>query len=161
MTVKKILIIMALSNKEEIFVREYLKNGFNATQAAKKAGYSEKTAYSQGQRLLKKVEIKEELDNQMDKTFKKLDIDREELIMKAFKVTEVYNELLALALKDELTKEERLKFARLQAILKASDSNKAIELIFKAKGWNEPDKQEITHKGIQINYIKPTKDKDE
>jgi phage terminase small subunit len=30
----------------------------NATRAAKEAGYSERTAYSQGQRLLKNVEIK-------------------------------------------------------------------------------------------------------
>ncbi len=37
-------------------MHEYLID-LNATQAAKRAGYSEKTAYSQGQRLLKDVEI--------------------------------------------------------------------------------------------------------
>lgn len=42
-----------------LFVDHYLATKFNATQAAIKAGYSERTAYSQGQRLLKKVEIKE------------------------------------------------------------------------------------------------------
>lgn len=47
---------MALTDKQEKFVIEYLKC-FNATQAAKKSGYSEKTAYSQGGRLLKDVEI--------------------------------------------------------------------------------------------------------
>lgn len=45
-----------------IFVTEYLKNGNNATQAAIAAGYSEKTAASQGSRLLKSVEIQQYLN---------------------------------------------------------------------------------------------------
>ena len=47
---------MALNQKQERFVIEYLKS-FNATQAAIEAGYSANTAYSQGSRLLKDVEI--------------------------------------------------------------------------------------------------------
>ena len=43
-----------------MFCMEYAKCG-NATEAAKKAGYAEKTAYSQGQRLLKHVEVKKRL----------------------------------------------------------------------------------------------------
>lgn len=45
------------SPKQQAFVEAYCHNGFNATQAAITAGYSAKTAYSQGQRLLKNVEI--------------------------------------------------------------------------------------------------------
>lgn len=45
-----------LTAKQQLFVDDYLIH-FNATRAAKTAGYSEKTAYSQGQRLLKNVEI--------------------------------------------------------------------------------------------------------
>ena len=44
-----------LNDGQELFCHEYIKDQ-NATQAAIRAGYSEKTAYSQGQRLLKKVE---------------------------------------------------------------------------------------------------------
>lgn len=44
-----------------IFVAEYIKSG-NATQAAIAAGYSEKTAYSAGPRLLKNVEIQQYLN---------------------------------------------------------------------------------------------------
>ena len=51
---------MALSVKQEKFCLEYAKCG-NATEAAKKAGYAEKTSYSIGQRLLKKVEVKNRL----------------------------------------------------------------------------------------------------
>ena len=42
--------------RQEAFVREYAID-MNATQAVIRAGYSEKTAYSQGQRLLKNVEV--------------------------------------------------------------------------------------------------------
>ncbi len=44
-----------LTAKQERFVAEYLID-LNATQAAIRAGYSERTAYSQGQRLLKHVD---------------------------------------------------------------------------------------------------------
>lgn len=49
-----------MNNRQQLFCEEYLKD-MNATQAAIRAGYSEKTAYSQGQRLLKNVEIKNRL----------------------------------------------------------------------------------------------------
>lgn len=45
-----------MTPKQEAFVREYLVD-LNATQAATRAGFSEKTAYSAGQRLLKHVEV--------------------------------------------------------------------------------------------------------
>jgi phage terminase small subunit len=45
-----------MTPKQETFVREYAID-MNATQAAVRAGYSEKTAYSIGQENLKKPEI--------------------------------------------------------------------------------------------------------
>ena len=45
-----------LAPKQERFVAEYLVD-LNATQAAIRAGYSDKTASSQGERLLRNVEI--------------------------------------------------------------------------------------------------------
>ena len=45
-----------LSDKQIAFVTEYVLD-VNATQAAIRAGYSKRTAYSQGQRLLKNVEV--------------------------------------------------------------------------------------------------------
>ena len=43
--------------KQKLFAYYYPRLKFNATASAIKAGYSERTAYSQGQRLLKNVEI--------------------------------------------------------------------------------------------------------
>ncbi len=45
-----------LTTKQERFVQEYLVDS-NATQAAIRAGYSAKTASSQGERLLRNVEV--------------------------------------------------------------------------------------------------------
>lgn len=52
-----------LTVQQRLFVAEYLKDN-NATQAAIRAGYSKKTAYSIGQRLLKKVEIAQAIAQQ-------------------------------------------------------------------------------------------------
>ncbi|MDT2741974.1 terminase small subunit [Lactococcus garvieae] len=60
---------MKLNQKQKRFCEEYVKLG-NATQAAINAGYSKKTAYSQGQRLLKNVEVQEyiaELNEELKK----------------------------------------------------------------------------------------------
>ncbi len=51
-----------LTPKAQLFVAEYLKD-FNATQAALRAGYSKKTAYSIGQENLKKPEIQTAISN--------------------------------------------------------------------------------------------------
>ena len=50
-----------LNHRQQIFVGEYARRG-NATRSAIAAGYSPRTAYSQGQRLLKHVEIRERLE---------------------------------------------------------------------------------------------------
>lgn len=55
-----------LNERQMRFVDEYMID-LNATQAAIRAGYSVKTAYSQGQRLVKNVEIKTELAERMEK----------------------------------------------------------------------------------------------
>lgn len=44
--------------KRDLFIKAFISNRGNATQAAISAGYSKKTAYSAGCRLLKRVEVK-------------------------------------------------------------------------------------------------------
>jgi phage terminase small subunit len=55
-----------LTNKEKIFISEYLINGFNATQAAIKAGYSIKTSYKIGSENLRKPHIKSSISEQVN-----------------------------------------------------------------------------------------------
>ena len=54
-----------LRKKQQIFVDEYLKC-WNASESARLAGYSAKTAYSIGWELLRKPEIKAEIDKRLD-----------------------------------------------------------------------------------------------
>lgn len=68
-----------LTAKKQRFCDEYLIS-FNATQAAIKAGYSEKTAYSQGQRLLKNVEVKAYLDEQKERIHSEKTADAKEVM---------------------------------------------------------------------------------
>ena len=54
-----------LNEKQQRFADEYLID-LNATRAAIRAGYSEKTAYSQGERLLRHAEVKSYIKEKMD-----------------------------------------------------------------------------------------------
>ncbi len=56
-----------LTPKQQAFCDNYIVS-HNATDAATKAGYSRKTARSQGQRLLTKVDIKKCLDEHAKQT---------------------------------------------------------------------------------------------
>lgn len=83
-----------MNKQQKKFIDEYIKD-LNATQAAIRAGYSEKTAYSQGQRLLKKVEIKSAIQKQVDSMHKKSIADAEEVM-----------EFLSQTMRGEMTTEE-------------------------------------------------------
>lgn len=65
---------MAWTEKKGRFVEEYPID-LNATQAAIRAGYSEKTAYSQGQRLLKDVEVSAAIQNALSERSERTQID--------------------------------------------------------------------------------------
>jgi phage terminase small subunit len=68
---------MKLSAKQEAFCRFYLANGSNATAAARQSGYSEKTAESQGSRLLRNVKVREFIETEKKKLHDKLKVDAE------------------------------------------------------------------------------------
>lgn len=74
---------MALTDKQRRFVDEYLVD-LNATQAAIRTGYSEKTAYSQGQRLLKNVEVAKLLSERAANNSEKLDLSAERVLRGLF-----------------------------------------------------------------------------
>lgn len=70
---------MALTAKQERFVAEYLVD-LNATQAAIRAGYSEKTAYAIGQQNLKKLEIQAAIQAAMDQRSKRVEITQDRVL---------------------------------------------------------------------------------
>lgn len=68
-----------MTPKQQKFLDAYLVDP-NATKAAQKAGYSKKTAYSQGQRLLKHVEIASALSVKQEKRAEKLGLTQEYVV---------------------------------------------------------------------------------
>ena len=70
---------MALNEMQKAFADYYIETA-NATESAKRAGYSEKTAYSQGQRLLKNVEISAYISERMAEQGEKRVADANEVI---------------------------------------------------------------------------------
>lgn len=68
-----------LTRKQRVFAKEYLVS-MNATMAAKKAGYSKKTAGSIGHEVLKKPEVKEYIQKEVENIVEKLGIDEEYIL---------------------------------------------------------------------------------
>ena len=143
----KAVIVMALTAKQKRFCDEYLID-FNATQAAIRAGYSERTAYSQGQRLLKNVEVQKYLQERMAEKEKELIADQNEVmkylsavmrrektesvVVTLSKEKSVYVPDANGTMRKQTVKEEIPQVVEIPARL--SDANKAAELLGKAYG---------------------------
>lgn len=143
----KAVIVMALTAKKKRFCDEYLID-FNATQAAIRAGYSERTAYSQGQRLLKNVEVQKYLQERMAEKEKELIADQNEVmkylsavmrrektesvVVTLSKEKSVYVPDANGTMRKQTVKEEIPQVVEIPARL--SDANKAAELLGKAYG---------------------------
>lgn len=74
-----------LTNKQQMFVREYLVD-LNATQAAIRAGYSAKTATWIGPQLLWKTHVAQAIQAEMDKRAAKIDVTAEKVIAELAKM---------------------------------------------------------------------------
>jgi phage terminase small subunit len=74
-----------LTEKQRLFCEIYIRN-FNATTAAIRAGYSEKTAYSIGHELLKKPEIRKEIDRLKELKRQALMISEDDIVERYMKI---------------------------------------------------------------------------
>lgn len=108
-----------LNDKQKAFCREYVKD-FNATQAAVRSGYSEKTANRIASRMLSKVDIQKYI---------------EQLKQELTKDTKVTVEWIAEQLTDIAIQSER-----------DSDRIKALELLGKYKAMFT-EKSKVEHSG--------------
>ena len=124
-----------LNDRQQLFVTEYVKD-MNATKAAERAGYSKRTAYSQGQRLLKNVEIKKAVDKLLLKVRKNNVADAVEI-----------EEYLTAVMRGEMKETEMINVGNFEQELvevpaKQTTRIKAAELLGKRYAmWT--DKQEV------------------
>jgi len=85
-----------MTPKQEMFVKEYLID-LNATKAARRAGYSKKTAEVIGHENLRKPQIQKEIQKAMDKRSRRLEISADRVLQERariafFDIRKLYNE---------------------------------------------------------------------
>ena len=78
---------MSLTAKQKMFVQEYLVD-LNATQAAIRAGYSQKNADKIGSELLGKTRVSAAIQEAMRKRSKRVEINQDYVIEKLLEITE-------------------------------------------------------------------------
>jgi len=66
--------------KHKLFCYEYIAKKFNATEAAISTGYSKRTSYSIGQRLLKNEDVKKYIEYLVEKKTKTLEVTAETVL---------------------------------------------------------------------------------
>ena len=74
-----------LTSRQRLFVDHYLVH-VNATQAAIGAGYSRKTADSQGQRLLKNVEVAEAIEAAMRARAERTEVNADRVVLELARI---------------------------------------------------------------------------
>lgn len=79
---------MALTDKQEAFCREYLID-LNATQAAIRAGYSEKTANEQGSQNLAKLSIQTRIQELMNDRSERLEINADYVLNRLVEIDQM------------------------------------------------------------------------
>lgn len=100
-----------MNTKQEMFVNEYLID-YNATQAAIRAGYSERTARSIGQQLLTKLDIKNAIKEQ-----------REKIQNDNIATAKDVEEFLSLAMNDEIEEEQVLMSPNGELVIAVTSSS--------------------------------------
>lgn len=140
-----------LAPRKKQFPKQYVTD-HNATKAAERSGYSIKTAYSQGQRLLKDAEVSAEIKRLEAKLTAKIEVSQEQVLCEykliGFSNIEDYFDI------DENTGELRLKsFAEMPP-----NASRAIESIQQDRIIKESadGKQIVVHDKIKIKLWKKT-----
>lgn len=68
-----------LTRKQQLFVHEYLVD-LNATQAAIRCGYSDKSAYNQGSRMMSNDEVRRAIDTAMRDKIRRADVTADDVL---------------------------------------------------------------------------------
>ena len=131
-----------LNDRQIKFIDAYIEKGI-ATQAAIIAGYSEKTAYSIGDRLLKNVEISEEIKRKKELYAKGAEVDAIWMNTRLRQMVERCMTAEPVMIKNEHG--EWVESGEYQ--FDSSGANKALEMLAKRTGFFELDNKQ---KGIKF-----------
>lgn len=141
---------MGLNERQNRFTEEYIVD-LNATAAAKRAGYSEKTAYSIGQRLLKNVEIQARIEELQKQRSAKVQLDAEWVLQRLKDISDRSMTAVPVEVWDH---DSRSMVETGEYTFDSTGANRATELIGKHLGMFK-DKLDITgdlSMKIEIDY---------
>lgn len=149
---------MSLTPKKRRFVTEYLVD-LNATKAAERTGYSIKTAYSIGQRLLKDVEIASAIAAEQDARAQRVQVRADEVLRELVAIVRTNpshfttDEAGNLALRDENDTESWRAVASVKQktrFIPQKDSDDIVEREIEYKLWdkNSAIDKAMRHLGI-------------
>lgn len=161
-----------LTDKQEMFCQEYIKD-LNATQAAIRAGYSERTSEAQSSRLLSNVKVKERIQELKDKRVQRTKIDADYMTKTLQSWLEVdVTQLLSLTVEQikslplevrkmvQAAKPTNIKTEDGQVLydIKFVSKEKAAEMLSKHIGYFEKDnEQKITLENNALTNISEAK----
>lgn len=157
--------VVKLTDKQKRFIEEYLVD-LNATQAAIRAGYSEKTAYSIGEENLKKPEIKRAIEEAQLNRSSRVQITQDDVIRMLIENIEKSSGTKQVVI-TKTRKSEDGEFVGddiAQFVYEPSSVNKALELLGKHLGMfkdkveltgelNVEQKTELNLSGLSINEL--------
>ena len=124
-----------LRERQKRFVEEYLVD-LNATQAAIRAGYSEKTAMEQGYQLLQKTSVQKAIEEAQNKRLERIQISQDEVIRRLLENADIASGKKAIVL-TQIRKSENGEIVGddvAQFVYEPSSVNKAFELLGKHLG---------------------------
>lgn len=135
-----------LSEKQKRFVQEYLVD-LNATAAAKRAGYSPKTASEQGARLLANVKVQEEIQKAIEKRQNRVEITQDRVLQELTSIAfakgtdyaSIISGVVMMNDTEELTEEQKAAIVSIKQTkegveVKLADKMRALELLAKHLG---------------------------
>lgn len=144
-----------LTAKQKRFADEWLLS-MNATDAAKKAGFSKKTAESQGSRLLRNVKVKEYIEKRRKESEELLGFSKNTMLKDLLSAKDRCLQAIPVMefVDGEWVHNGEWKFDSKGAIA-------AINQVCKMMGYNEPEKLDMTSGGERVGklqYIVPKPD---
>jgi len=169
-----------LTDKQKHFCHEYVKNGWNGSQAALRAGYSKNTAGAIACENLKKLEIIQYIDYIKEDIEMLCNVSKSRQIAEFSKIAysniaDLHNTWISLKDFDSLTSEQKAAIETIETKVEQNIVNKevvetkyikiklhnkiaALEAINKLMGYNEAKKIDVTAKveNIPVNLANLT-----